>query len=299
MIEYIKEYLKNEDIKYKENKNLKDYSHIKIGGIARIVILPENMSEFIKILKFLDGNKTKYKILGNMSNVLPRDTVYETVIIKTDKVNKICFGAGCCLCDCGVRLPFLSWRYCDLGFSGLEELSGIPGQLGGAVYANAGAFGREISDVLSECYVYEKSGGEILRLSASELGFGYRKSNISYKGFVLLSVKLKALAADKENIKKRTKDYREIRKQSQPYEFPSLGSVFKRPSDGISAGKLIDECGLKGYSLGDAEISSKHAGFIINRGCASSDDVKSLAEIASEAVFKKFGIVLEREIEYL
>ncbi len=299
MFEYIKEYLKTKDVEYKENKALSEVSPIRIGNKAKLIILPRNITDFVEILGFFDKENTDYKVLGNMSNVLAPDEEYEKVIIKTDRLSKICFQKDRVLCECGTKIPALSNRFSENGISGLEELSGIPGQLGGSVVGNAGAFGREISDLISECWVYEKASGDVFNITTSELGFSYRNSNITQNGLVILSVMLNFSESDVSTVKNNTEKYKEQRMLSQPIGDKSLGSFFKRPYPGISAGKLIDECGLRGFFIGDAEISAKHAGFIVNRGFATSEDVKELAMFAKQAVKDKFGIELCREVEYL
>ncbi len=299
MKEYIKEYLKHSDVEYKENENMRAFSSIKIGGCASLVILPRNKFEFVRIMRYLRKNNESFKILGNMSNVLLPDENYSEIIIKTDRMSAYSVHENTVDADCGVKLPLLANVFCEYGLSGLEELSGIPAQLGGAVFGNAGAFGREISELIYECTVYDKIGGEVFDLPLSELFFSYRESVFQKNELAIISVKLKADFCSSSVIRERLLDFREKRKDTQPVGKPSLGSIFKRPAEGVSAGRLIDECGLRGFSLGGAEISLKHAGFIINRGTATARDVKELIYIAENAVKKKFGIELKREIEFL
>ncbi len=299
MFEYIKEYLKTEDVEYKENVKISAISPINIGGNAHIVILPKNKTDIAKILGFLDGDNIRYKILGNMSNVLPSDDDFHGIIVKTDRMTEYSVNNDIISCDCGIKLPYLAALYLKHGFSGFEQLSGIPGQLGGAVYGNAGAFGREISELICSCTVYDKQSGDVHRLKESELEFYYRRSCFSDNRFVILSVELKAFLSEERTVRRVMNEFKDKRRAAQPVGQPTLGSVFKRPAPDISAGKLIDECGLRGFILGGAQISSKHAGFIVNIGGATSENVKKLIDMAREAVRYKFGIDLECEIEFL
>ncbi len=299
MFEYLKKYLKTKDVEYKENKILAEISPIKIGGSAKIIIFPKDKCELCETLAFLGANKIAYIILGNMSNVLPRDDEYFTVIVKTDKLRRISQSGCSIFCECGVKLPILSAYLINSHLSGFEELSGIPGQIGGAIYGNAGAFGREISDIVVGCTVYDNITEKVYNLDVSELAFSYRKSIFIKKELTVISVQLKFSLSDKNTVERAVKKFKEKRVLSQPMGKPSLGSIFKRPALGVSAGKLIDECGLRGFSFGGAAISEKHAGFIVNRNGAKSEEVKYLVDLARKSVKEKFGFELEREIEYL
>lgn len=299
MLECILEYLKAKDVEYKENIKLSDVSPIRIGGRAKMIVLPRNMSEFLNVLRFCGREKIKVKTVGGMSNILPDDVGYDGVIIKTDNLKNVEFTGDEMIAECGASLSRVAGAALKFGLSGFEELSGIPGRVGGAVYMNAGAYGREIADLFSECRLYDTDSAEIVQLSSSDLHFSYRKSDLSGSGLILLSAKFHLAEDSSDSIRQRMKYFAQKRRRGQPTNMPSLGSVFKRPEPNRSAGELIDQCGLRGFSIGGAGISEKHAGFIVNLGGATSDEVKSLIALAEFSVYGKFGICLQREIEFL
>lgn len=270
---------------------------MRIGGAARIVIFPESPDDLIFCVSTLISLGVKYKVLGRMSNVLPPDKTYDGAIIRTDKINRIEISGNTICVQTGVTMPALANRAALCGLSGLEELSGIPGSVGGLISGNAGAFGKETADILVSAALYAPNDGRTFSINRKELAFGYRKSLLKTESYILLSAKLSLLSDDTENIQARIARYKALRREKQPSE-PSLGSTFKRPSKGY-ASKMLDECGLRGFRVGGAAISEKHAGFIVNYGGATAVDVKAIVKIASDAVYDKFGILLEREIEYL
>ena len=299
MIECTKEYLKKNDVEFKEKIKIKDFSAIKIGGPAAIVAYPDTEEKLCELLSFLSNVGLKYKVVGGMSNILADDGEYNGVLVKTDKLKKFSINGELVFAYCGVSLPYLAHACACVGLSGFERLSGIPGRIGASVRGNAGAYGAEISQLVLECKVFSPLHNEATILSQKDLDFSYRNSYVKRSEDVIVSVKLKLKKGDCNQISSEMDHYKSKRKISQPINFPSLGSVFKKTADGISAAMLIDRCGLRGYAHGNAEISTKHAGFIVNRGNASSDDVKRLVETAQNAVYDKFLIKLEREIEYL
>lgn len=299
MIEYTKEYLKINDVEFKEKIKIKDFSAIKIGGPAAIVAYPDTEEKLCGLISFLRNIGLQHKVVGGMSNILADDREYSGVLIKTDRLKAISVNGDFVSAFCGASLPHLAYMCATFGLSGLERLSGIPGKIGGSVRGNAGAYGAEISQFVSECKVFSPLRNETVILSQRELDFSYRDSSLKRSDDIIVSTKLKLKKGDCNHIRSEMDYYKSKRKMSQPIGFPSLGSVFKKTSDGISAAVLIDGCGLRGYAFGDAEISSKHAGFIVNRGNARSGDVKRLVKIAENAVYDKFSIKLEREIEYL
>ncbi len=295
MIKEIVDYLKVNDVEYKENYPLSKLSSVRIGNDAFIVAYPKDVSNLIHLINFLESSKFRYKILGRMSNVLPPDEKYLGVVVKTDRIAERAFDHGIVEAAAGASLPALAIKTCNMGLSGLEELSGIPGSIAGAIYGNAGAFGREISDLIVDIRVYDKSQRKITVLSCEECGFGYRASLFKREDCVILSARLALACGSVNEIKAGIHKYKSIREGTQP-KGASLGSTFKR-TEGISAGKMIDSCGLKGYRIGGAEISHVHAGFIVNAGGATAADYIKLADHAAECVYKKYGVLLEREIE--
>ena len=299
MFEYIKEFLKINDVKFLEDVSLRSFSSVKIGGKASILAYPEDEAAFSSLVSFLKGTGVKFIVLGRMSNVLARDDGYNGVIIKTDKMSKLSVSDSVITASAGVSLPLLVHRAVSLGISGFEELSGIPGSVGGGVAGNAGAFGREFSDIITEVFVCDLDCGDCYSLKPSEINFGYRTSLFKNTICLVLSAKFKGFCSDRILVKLRENDFLKKRKETQPQGQPSLGSVFKRTEDGISAGYLIDRCGLKGYRVGDAQISTVHAGFIVNLGEATASDYLKCAGDAAKCVKTRFGINLNKEIVLL
>ncbi len=293
------DFLKMNDVKYVENVSLCRYSSIKIGGDCDLVAFPSSKSQLVPLAHFLGKNKIRYKILGRMSNVLPPDEDYHSVVIKTDLIRGIIKTGNLLSVNIGETLPVLSNALIELKLSGMEELSGIPGSIGGAIAGNAGAFGREISDLITEIEFYDPKTDTIGVIGGQEAKFSYRNSLFKNTDQILLSARFKLLESSSEKIKSRLAHYRKIRKDKQPCGIPSLGSVFKRPGNGLYAAKMIDECGLRGCQIGGAQISTKHAGFIVNVGGATSADYLALTNYVERRVFERFGIRLEREIEIL
>ncbi|MBO5009557.1 MAG: UDP-N-acetylmuramate dehydrogenase [Clostridia bacterium] len=299
MIEYLKEYLKANDVEYKEKQKLANYSSIKIGGEAKIIAYPDTEKKLCDLIFFCNKTEIKNKTVGNLSNLLPLDEGYDGVIIKTDRLNRAELDRETVNAGCGVKLPRLATCLANASLSGFEGLYGIPGQVGGSVRGNAGAFGREIGELVLSCTVYSKDLNKVFELSGNELCFSYRSSSLASSDFTVLSVKFKLFSAYRDSILSEMQRCREIRKRTQPTEYPSLGSFFKRTKSGDSAARLIDMCGLKGMRVGGAAVSQRHAGFIINADNASSFDVLSLASLVEKRVSERFCVRLCPEVEIL
>ena len=297
MLWQIEDLLKEKDVEYEKRRSLRSFSSIKIGGKAELVIFPKSDEDLITSVDMLRRANIPYRVFGRMSNLLLPDGDLSLAVIKTDRFSKLSFDGAVISASAGVNLPLLSSLCSGAGLSGLEELSGIPGSLGGAIYGNAGAFGREICELILAVRVYIPRENRVVRLSANELWFSYRKSSFTGSDHLILSAELSLKSADPTSVKEKVREYREIRKANAPCE-PSLGSVFKRPKSGY-ASKMIDESGLRGFRIGGAEISRVHAGYIVNLGTATSSDVKSLVSLAEKRVMENFGVRLEREIEYI
>lgn len=287
------------DVEYKENLRLALISPVKIGAEADIVVYPDNVCALVDLIRFFEEHKIQYKILGRMSNVLPPDEKYKPIVVRTDRIThyeikdqRIVVGAGMSLCALSAILSKAS-------LSGFEELSGIPGSVGGSIVGNAGAFGREISDVLSALTVFDINDDAVVQLKKPDLQFGYRSSSLRVDNKIVLSAEFNLVQSDFLLIDQRVSRYKNIRKNTQPVAMPSLGSTFKRPSAGLYAAKLIDECGLRGFSIGGAMVSEKHAGFIVNTGAATAKDYIDLSDFVIKTVFEKNKICLEREIEIM
>lgn len=281
-----------------EDESLSKYTTFKIGGPAKILIEAVSDEEILKIVKLFDEMKENYLIIGNGSNLLISDEVFERPVIVLDKnfakimpIDEVTLYA-----EAGASLKSLANKALDLELGGLEAISGIPGTVGGAVYMNAGAYGSEIKDVVTKvrCIKNEK----IVELDASEVNFAHRRSIFQEKGYVILGAYFKLEKKAREEIEAEQKDYTQRRVDKQPLEYPSAGSVFKRP-EGHYASKLIEDAGLKGLSVGGAMVSKKHSGFIINTGGASFEDVVTLIEKVKAIVKEKFAVDLEEEIRII
>ncbi len=299
MVKELIRFLKMNDVEYKEGLPLASISPIRIGAEADIVAFPDDEAKLVLFLKFLENTRIKYKISGRMSNLLPPDEKYSGVLIRTDRINAHYFDGNMLSVSCGASIPYISSLTQAAGLGGFERLSGIPGSIGGAAVGNAGAFGREISDLIIDirvCDIIEKS---IYTLPLRECSFSYRSSSLKNRDIIVLSARFRLCYSDKSSIKAEMNRCKDIRRATQPIGAPSLGSVFKRPSAAVSAAELIDKCGLKGYGIGGAQISEKHAGFIVNAGRATAKDYILLSEFAAKCVYEKYGIALEREIEIM
>ena len=291
-------FLKMHDVKYKERTRLADISPIRIGGLTEAVIYPDTPGKLISLIELLENNKFHYKILGRMSNVLPSDKKSDLIIVRTDLMRGIRFDGRLVVAECGVSIPNLANFLLSNGLSGMEGISGIPGSVGGATVGNAGAFGREMADVLVDVDLYDPISKERFSLRAHQLELAYRYSKLKDSGLVLLSSSIKPTSASFVSIKKEMDRVKQIRLNTQPTDFPSLGSVFKRTPN-LPAAKLIDECGLKGYTVGGTQVSTKHAGFILNVGGATANDFIKLSDYVSNVVYDRYKIRLEREVEIL
>lgn len=278
------------------NEPMKKRSTFKIGGPADFFIKVKNIQELKCILKITHENNVPLYVIGNGSNILFSDKGIDGIVIKLQfneiniKDEEIEVGAG-------VQLAKLASYALDNSLSGLEELSGIPGTIAGAVKMNAGAYGREMKDIVVSTTYMDKLGN-IFEINNKEHRFEYRKSIFNSNEFIILKTVIKLQRGDKKQIKEKIENLKKQRKEKQPLEYPNAGSTFKRGEDFITA-RLIDECGLKGYSIGDAEVSEKHAGFIINKGNATAEDVINLIEHIKKEVYNKFGKKIELEIEII
>ena len=290
--------LKTQDVEIFENYPISRLSSIRIGGRVSLLLRPGPAYAFVCAVDSVRTLGLRYKIIGGMTNILPSDADYDGVFISTLRLNDYTTEGNILHVSSGARLCSLARHLSGLGLGGYEELVGIPGSIGGLVVSNAGAFGKEISDILLSVTLYFPEEKIIRRLYASELDFSYRQSNITELGAIILNAELSLKSEAPDSVKKKILYYKRKREETQPIGKPSLGSIFKRPQ-GDYAARLIDACGLRGTRLGGAEISSKHAGFIVNNGGATSMQVKLLCELCEQRVFDRFGITLEREIEIL
>lgn len=286
------------NIKIYENFELSKFSSFRIGGNARFATFPKNSDQLISIISTATKSEIRHIVIGNASNVLFDSGYIDALIIFTRDMKSCKIEETKIIAECGCSLSALSVAARNASLSGLEFAYGIPGTLGGAVYMNAGAYGGEISDILLESTVYNVKDGKISTLSQKDHMFSYRKSIFSNKELILISSTLSMKKGEKEVISRTMSENMKKRTEKQPLEFPSAGSAFKRPQ-GMFAAELIEKSGLKGFSVNDAQISDKHAGFIINRGNATSDDMLLLINKTINTVKEKFGVVLEPEIIYI
>ena len=277
---------------------MKRHTTFRIGGPADFFLLPSTVDEVRGILEICREEELPYFILGNGSNLLVSDKGYRGVIIQlyrnfsniSVEGNEICASSGALLSQIAAAAR-------NASLTGFEFAGGIPGTLGGAVFMNAGAYGGEMKDVLKEAVVMTEQG-EILTLPVEKLEMGYRTSRIKKAGYLVLEARLVLEQGDMDKIRDITKDLTEKRVSKQPLEYPSAGSTFKRP-EGYFAGKLIMDAGLRGYQVGDAQVSEKHCGFVINKGNATAADVLTLIENVREKVQEQFGVTLEPEVKFL
>lgn len=277
------------------------HTSFKIGGPAQLYALPASQAEIIRLLLFALEHDIPWMVVGKGSNLLVSDDGIPGLVISTDAYTKLTKDENYISAFCGVSLKDLCDFAQENGLSGLEFASGIPGSVGGAVFMNAGAYGGEIKDVLycSKAFhpVVESltSANPVLHIKAEEHDFGYRTSAFQSKGWFHLSSVFKLEYADPDEVKARMDDLHEQRWSKQPMDCPSGGSTFKRP-EGYFAGKLVQDCGFRGFSIGGAQVSEKHCGFIINKGGATAKDVSDLIKHIQATVLERFGVELQTEI---
>jgi UDP-N-acetylmuramate dehydrogenase len=285
-------------MKILEGEPLSKYCSYRIGGAAQYLALPKDNIELVDALTWAKAHTLDFEIIGHGANLLISDEGYKGLVISLREFAKFCVRKGnSIIVGSGTSLSELVNFAGGEGLSGAENLSGIPGSVGGAIRMNAGAFGTEIKDLLVSVNTLSfKSLNEKL-LTAEELELSYRESK-GLNGRVALAAEFAFIEGDKREIVRRQEEIRQLRAEKHPLDYPSCGSVFKRTPLG-AAGKLIEECGLKGKMAGGAEISRKHANFIINKGGAKAKDVLELIESAKEEVLKRFGVSLEEEVRFL
>lgn len=278
----------------RENVPLSELTSFRIGGNAAYVLIPTAYEQIIEALEACRKASYPVFLMGRGSNLLASDAGFSGLVIRFDRpIHPPVWDGEIVRVCAGTPLVQIAKASVDRGFAGLECLAGIPGTVGGACAMNAGAYGTEIKDVLRRLRVL--ANGEDRWIHADDEAFGYRKSSVSFPASIVLEVELK-LRPDDGTARNRMADCLMQRRERQPLEFPSAGSVFKRPK-GHFAGALIEQCGLKGFSVGDAQISKKHAGFIINRGAATEQDVSELIKTVQERVEAETGVRLECEIK--
>ena len=295
----IYDYAKSIGCQAQRDVPMSKYTTFRIGGNAAVMLTPTADEQLASIIKKCKEENIKPFIIGNGSNMLISDNGLDTVVInmcrpepKIELVN-----GDTVVCDAGATMSKVCNFALENGLTGLEFAFGIPGSAGGAAYMNAGAYGGEMKDVLVECRHIDRDGN-FGSLNGEELGLAYRTSAYEHNGFIITTLVMKLSKGNKDEIRAKMQELLQRRKDKQPLEYPSAGSTFKRP-EGFFAGALIEECGLKGYSVGGAQVSEKHAGFVINKGSATAKDVLSLIKYIQDKVFSEKGVMLEPEVRLI
>ena len=281
-----------------ENVLLKKYTSYKTGGRAKYFAMCYNNDDIRQALDFANSNKLDYEVIGGGSNLLISDDGYNGLIICTAKLNRyiINYGNNIIKCGAGINLADLVYYTCSHGLSGMEAMAGIPGSTGGAVKMNAGAYNQEIKNTNIKAALMDKNGSIVIKTN-EEIGYGYRLSP-GTSGYIVLWAEFLYSRKESEELINTRQEILAKRKEKQPLHKPSCGSVFKRP-EGNYAGTLIEKCGLKGCRIGGAEVSVKHANFILNEDNASSSDIYNLIQHIQKTVYDKTGIKLEPEVRMI
>jgi UDP-N-acetylmuramate dehydrogenase len=279
----------------KINESLKKYTMTQLGGNADILVMPETEEEVEAIVQYTYNHQIPLLILGNGSNMIVRDGGVRGIVMNLSKLNQIKIEGTEVYAQSGALIMDVSKKAAEASLTGLEFACGIPGSVGGAMAMNAGAYGGEINDIIVHSTVLTREGKRLV-LSKEELELGYRKSIIAQKNYIVLSSLFRLEKGNKEEIDAKIADLTYKRQSKQPLEYPSAGSVFKRPP-GYFAGKLIQDSGLQGKGVGGAEVSTKHAGFIINKGNATATDYIETIKMVQKVVKEKFGVELELEVK--
>lgn len=296
LLSYLNLFLPKENIRTEEP--MSSHTSFRVGGPAGIFLTVPGEEELGRIFAYLHENELPYFILGNGSNLLVSDSGFDGVVVSLGEgfegievsENEIKAGAA-------ALLGRVSRVAQEAGLAGLEFASGIPGSLGGGVVMNAGAYGGELSQVICRVRAMDKQG-RVFTLQRDQLELGYRTSIFKKQPYIILDVTMELKQGNAEDILLQMKEYNRLRQEKQPLEYPSAGSTFKRP-EGYFAGKLIMDAGLKGYSVGGAQVSEKHCGFVINKNKATAEDIHRLMEEIQERVKQQFGVWLEPEVIFL
>ncbi|MBE6717951.1 MAG: UDP-N-acetylmuramate dehydrogenase [Ruminococcaceae bacterium] len=283
---------------FEKDASLSCHSTFKVGGIADYIAYPKSESALCALVDYLNDENIKYIVIGNGSNLLFSDEGYRGVVVVTTQLKKIRKSRNTIYAECGVPLTSLALYAQKHGLSGLEFAYGIPGSVGGAVFMNAGAYDGEIKDVLQKSSYFDASLSKRCELYNAGHKFGYRSSIYESNDNVILSAVFELTPGDPDEIKHKMDGFMALRKEKQPLEYPSAGSTFKR-CEGHYTSKMIDEAGLKGRAVGGAMVSEKHAGFVINKGNATSNDIKELISIIKAELKKKFDVDIQEEIKYI
>ena len=295
----LKKVIPEENIKI--NEPMSKHTSFKTGGPAEIYIIGKTLEQIQEVLKYSNQNNIQLYIIGNGSNLLVLDEGIKGIVLKiaVDNIETLESDMGVLVkAGAGVKIMALAQTLKKDGITGFEELAGIPGTMGGANYMNAGAYGKELKDIIVSTKAINKETGKIEILKNEEQELKYRSSIFKNRKYIIIETMLNLQKGIPEEIERKMSNFSNQRKQKQPIEYPSAGSTFKR-GEGFITAKLIDECGLKGYQIGGAQISEKHAGFIINKNNATSKDILDLIKYTKKKVFEKFGVLIEEEVEII
>lgn len=280
-----------------KNEIMSKHTSFKVGGPVDLFITVETIEQLKDTIKILKHQNIEYKVIGNGSNLLVKDEGYRGTIIKPS-FNSIEIKEDIVEVGAGVKNGMLAQKLLQKELTGFEFAAGIPGTIGGAMVMNAGAHGREMKDIVDAVTYYNCENDEIETIKKEECNFEYRNSKFKNSNVIIIKAILKLQKANSIEIKQKMDEYKQFRIEKQPIEYPSAGSTFKRGADFITA-KLIDEAGLKGYTIGGAQVSEKHAGFIINKNNATATDIINLIEEVQKIVYEKFNKKIELEIEII
>lgn len=296
VVETLKQFLPAENVLEKEP--MKKHTTFRIGGEADCFVCVENTLQLKEVQAYLQSLQIPYYVLGNGSNLLVSDEGYRGVIIEiADKMSDIRVEGNYIVAQAGALMSKIAHVALENGLTGFEFAAGIPGTIGGGVVMNAGAYGGELKDVITTVEVINRDG-EILLLDNAAMEFGYRTSILKKQPYIVTEVKIALQEGAREDIKATMDDLGKKRREKQPLEFPSAGSTFKRP-EGHFAGALIMNAGLRGFQVGDAQVSEKHCGFVINKGNATAEDVRELIRQVQKEVKAQFDVDLEPEVIFL
>lgn len=285
-----------------ESEAMSRHTTFRIGGPARVFVSPDNIDKIINTIELLKKEEQEYFILGNGSNLLVADEGYNGIVVSTENLKELNIekedgDMTYIYAQAGVMLSRAAVLASESSLTGFEFAGGIPGSIGGAVSMNAGAYGGEIKDVIVSADVLMEDGS-VVKMTNKELELSYRNSIIQKKNLVVLSAEFALKKGKKEEILAKMKDFSTRRRDKQPLEYASAGSTFKRP-EGYFAGKLIEDAGLRGFRIGDAQVSEKHCGFVINRGNATASQIAELIREVQKRVYDNSGVHLEPEVKFL
>lgn len=282
-----------------ENVDMRQYTSFKAGGSAKEMVIVESVEELQKVLQEIHRENKKWLMLGNGSNTLISDKGFDGLVVKLgDSFANVEVEEDGLVCGTAALMSVVAKIALRESMTGFEPLSGIPGSLGGAVFMNAGAYDGEMKDVVEYVDIVTKDGAEVKRVKGEDMDFSYRHSILEETGDVAVSVKLKMPKGNPEEISAKMQELMKRRNEKQPVQYPSAGSFFKRPT-GYFAGKLVQDAGLKGLTVGGAQVSELHSGFVINIGGATATDIIDLMHLVQNTVYDKFGVKLEPEVRII